>query len=404
MFLLSSISFIIFLKTCSARKPVFLIPGLMATRLHGNVSRRTYWYCSDIKDDDVWVNDVLMIPPLYNCILEYVGLHWNNETNEVTQKEGVSIGPVDFGGLEGIAFVDEFEHDTHFAPTYAPLANALKERGYVERETLFGIPYDWRYGMSHPDSFWADVKELIETAYEQNNKEKVVLVGHSMGTIFINYLCMTKMTKEWRQKYIDSAFLIAPSMGGSFLSFIAILTRKIPFLPFLGELPDSAQKLGGVDIHNPNFEIFGDRPLFTDENGTNYAARDLKKALKSTGIFDSDPSIEKIYELNEDWPTHAPIPFDFPVSIIYNTAIGTLVSLDRSNGNEKYIYGDGDLLVNAEGFDYLCNKWNTTYEVDCLNLNKIYPAANHLSIVWQNVTMNRLFDRLENDNWKKLRK
>ena len=167
----------------------------MATRLHGIVSRRSYWYCSDIKDDDVWVNDVLMIPPLYNCILEYVGLHWNNETNEVTQKEGVSIGPVDFGGLEGIAFVDEFEHDTHFAPTYAPLANALKERGYVERETLFGIPYDWRYGMSHPDSFWADVKELIETAYEQNNKEKVVLVGHSMGTIFINYLCMKKMTK-----------------------------------------------------------------------------------------------------------------------------------------------------------------------------------------------------------------
>ena len=137
MFLLNSISFIIFLKTCSARKPVFFIPGLMATRLHGIVSRCSYWYCSDIKDDDVWINDVLIIPPLYNCILEYVGLHQNNETNEVTQKEGVSIGPVDFGGFGVISFVDEFEHDTHFASTYAPLANTLKERGFVERESLF---------------------------------------------------------------------------------------------------------------------------------------------------------------------------------------------------------------------------------------------------------------------------
>lgn len=376
----------------------------MASRLHGNVSRRSYWYCSDIKDDDVWINDILMIPPLYNCILEYVGLSWNNETNEVIQKEGVSIEPVDFGGLEGVTYVDEFEHELHFVPTYEALANALKERGYIEKESLFGIPYDWRYGMHQSDTFWKQVKELIETAYEKNNKEKVVLVGHSMGTIFINYFCMNKMSKEWREKYIDSAFLIAPSIGGSFLSFVAILTKTIPFFPFLGTLPDSAQKLGGVDIHIPNYEIFGDRPLYTDRNGRNFAARDLKDALISEGIFDIEPSIEKIYQLNENWPKKLPAPFDFPVSIIYNTAIGTLVGLDSSSGNDRYIYGDGDLVVNAEGFEFLCNKWNTTYEVDCLNVRHIYPTANHLSIVWQNVTFNRLFDRLENDKWKKLRK
>lgn len=399
----SIFSFLLFITLTNACKPVFLVPGLMASRLHGNVTRKPHWYCSKIVDDDVWVNDVLVVPPLHNCLLEYIGLHWNNETNEVTEKEGVSIKPVDFGGLEGVAYVDEFEHDLHFAATYGPLADALKARGYVEKESLFGIPYDWRYGMAHPDAFWNQVKELVEIAYTKNNNEKVILVGHSMGSIFINYFCMTKMTKEWRDKYIDSAFLIAPSMGGSYLSFTTILTKMIPFLQIIGEFPDSAQKLGGVDIHIPNYVIFGDRPLYTNKDGKNYFARDLKQALIDEGIFASDPSIEKIYELNEDWPTRIPTPFDFPCSIVYNTALETLVSLDRSNGNDRYSYGPGDLMVNAEGIEYLCNNWNTTYKVDCLNLQHILPSANHLSIVWQNETMNYLFDHMDNDEWKKLR-
>ena len=136
--------FYLFIKTSASLKPVFLVPGLMATRLHGNVTRHPYWYCSKIEDDDVWVNDVLVIPPLINCLLEYIGLHWNNETNEVTEKEGVSLKPVDFGGLEGVAYVDEFEHDLHFVGTYGAMADSLKQQGYVERESLFGIQYDWR--------------------------------------------------------------------------------------------------------------------------------------------------------------------------------------------------------------------------------------------------------------------
>lgn len=399
----SFLTVLICLCQSSSLKPIMLIPGLMASHLHGNVTRKPFWYCSNIHDDDVWVNDVLMIPPLHKCVLEYMGLQYHNDTDTITEKDGVSLTPVDFGGLDGIAYADELEHDLHFIPTYANMIEALKKRGYVERESLFGIPYDWRYGMAQTETFWDQVKNLIEEAYTKNCNQKVVLIGHSMGGIFINYFCTVKTTKEWRDKYIDSAFLVAPSIGGSFLAFAAILTKTIPFLSFLGELTDSAQKVGGVDIHIPNHEIFGDRPLFTDENGNNYAARDLKRSLKVTGIFDSDPSIEKIFELNEDYATHLPIPFDIPVSIVYNTALDTLVSLDRSNKKDKYSYGPGDLIVNGEGFEFMCNRWNTTYQVNCLNLANIHPAADHLSIVKDDETLNFLFKHLNDEKWKKLR-
>lgn len=108
----------------------------------------------------------------------------------MTQNEGVSINPVDFGGLGGVSYTDELLKDFHFIPTYGPIIDVLKDRfGCVERENLFGVPYDWRYGAHQTESFWSQVKGLVEEAYTKNGNKKVVLVGHSMGTVFINYFC-----------------------------------------------------------------------------------------------------------------------------------------------------------------------------------------------------------------------
>ena len=386
-----------------ARKPIMLVPGLMGTQLRGNVTRHPYWYCPKVVDDYVWVNDVLIIPPIHKCLLDSLGLQWNNETNEITQKEGVSIAPFDFGGLGAISYADELEKTFHVVKTYAPFIEYLTALGYVERETLFGIPFDWRFGMVHPDSFWSDVTKLIEDAYTKNSNQKVVLVGHSMGALFINYFLMIKQTKEWREKYIDSVLLVAPSITGSFLTFTVVLTRTIPYLGFLGDLTDSTQKLGGVDIHFPNYEIFGNRPFYTDENGNKYSASELKKALKNEGIYDSDQSISKIFEANEDYISKIPPAFDVPTAIVYNTAVETIAYLDRSNKTFQYYYGPGDREVHGEGVEYLCNQWNTKYLVDCFNVKNVTPAATHGSLMHQNVTYEYLLDHINNEDWKKLR-
>lgn len=373
----------------------------MASLLHGNITRRPYWYCSTFKDTDIWINDIFGVPPLCNCVFDYIGLRWNNEANQVTEKEGVSLETIDFGGLNGMTYVD-FVSDFHVVPVYGPLVESLASAGYVERESMFGIPYDWRFGMHQPDSLWEQVKQLVEDAYVKNNNQKIVFVAHSMGSIFVNHFCMTKMTKEWREKYIDSAVLLAPSLGGSFLSFYVLWTKMFPFLSILGEYPDTAPKIGGINIHIPNFEIFGDKVLYTDENGKKFTAKDLKDILRLNGKLD-DIDVLKIFEMNENFSHHTPPPFDFPISIVYNDALGTLLSLDRSTKEDVFQYGKGDLMVNAEGIEFLCNKWNTTYKVDCLNLDHLVPTANHLSIIWQNETIDYILDHISNDKWKVLR-
>lgn len=63
-----------FIAISASIKPVLLVPGLIGSRLHGNVSRHSYWFCPKIENDDVLINDILMIPPLYKCLLDRRGI------------------------------------------------------------------------------------------------------------------------------------------------------------------------------------------------------------------------------------------------------------------------------------------------------------------------------------------
>lgn len=85
----------------------------------------------------------------------------------------------------------------------------------------------------------------------------------------------------------------------------------------------------------------------------------------------------------------------------YNDGLATLESLDISGGSERYVYGDGDLVVNADGFDFMCNRWNSSIVVDCFNVRNKSPAANHLKMIWENVTIKYLINRITDDDWKK---
>ena len=78
---------------------------------------------------------------------------------------------------------------------------------------------------------------------------------------------------------------------------------------------------------------------------------------------------------------NSPKPFDVLYSIIQRQ-LG-----DISGGSERYVYGNGDLVVNADGFDSMCNRWNSSIVVDCFNVRNKSPAANHLKMIWENVTI-----------------
>lgn len=385
-------------------KPMFLVPGFMGSILRGNITAKPYWYCPKLDDSPVWINDMYIIPPMHNCMIDHIGLRWDNETNQPIAKDGVSIDVVDFGGLSGITSVDTAFDKFHVVPLLKKLEDRLFDLGYVERETLFGVPNDWRFGIYHPKSYWEQCRLLIEDAYEKNQQQKVVLFGHSMGTAVIQYFLMNYSTPEWRHKYIDSIIYIAPSITGSFTAFQVMWTHKIPGLEFLGEYPETIPKLGGISVHIPNAEVFANKTMYIDENGKQYTGKDLKTILKENGKFDGDPDILKIYQTNEFFTQSIPAPLDLPCALLYVDGLETVEALDRSKGTDEFISGMGDQAINAEGPEFLCKKWNTTYQVDCLRYVSHSSLVSHLSIVWQEETIQFVIDHLMNDNWKVLRK
>ena len=54
---------------------------------------------------------------------------------------------------------------------------------------------------------------LIEETYRENNNKKVVLIAHSMGNLYTQYLLYQK-PQAWKDKFIKSWVAIAAPWGG----------------------------------------------------------------------------------------------------------------------------------------------------------------------------------------------
>jgi triacylglycerol esterase/lipase EstA (alpha/beta hydrolase family) len=69
------------------------------------------------------------------------------------------------------------------------LINEFENQGYVENETLFTFPYDWRYGVSGKYADGSTNSDLlaqkIESILQQTKAEKVDVIAHSMGGLIV---------------------------------------------------------------------------------------------------------------------------------------------------------------------------------------------------------------------------
>jgi len=59
-----------------------------------------------------------------------------------------------------------------------------------------------------------DLQKLIESSYTENGHQPVILLGHSMGNLYIHHL-LTYQSSRWKEKYIKSFISLAGPWGGA---------------------------------------------------------------------------------------------------------------------------------------------------------------------------------------------
>jgi lecithin-cholesterol acyltransferase len=388
------------LLAARAKKPVLLIPGLMASTLSGSVTDAAHWYCPKDHTGLFWVDDLLMIPPEINCVFDWIRVVWNGSTNDIDELPYAHLKTGPLGDVDSVTSVDSL-FGMHLLPTYQALADRFLSLGWKKNVDLLGVANDWRFGLRHKPAFWRNLTRLIEDSVSAQG-ERAVLVGHSMGGMFAHYFLTNVTTAEWRSKFIESAILLAPSIGGSGAAYGGLWTGHLPYLSFLGSFPETARGLGGNLIHMFNAVIYGNVTVFIDQSGQEHKGADIVRILRDNGKLPGDT--EKMLGLFLPFLTAEPAPLDVPVGIVYNSGLTTTIAIDRRSGQDEFIAGRGDGLANAEGQEYCCAHWKGPYSVDCLDLHSPTSDANHLLLLWNHRVLDFVVSHTINNSWHSLTK
>lgn len=356
--------------------PVVLLPGLYGSSLTASYDEgfAQHWYCPESMDNDVfWVNYRIIIPPAYNCLFEMLRAYYDEEQGRVTSLPGMSVDVPDYGGETGIAYADSEGaiFGWKFFESFAPLLEYLKSKGYVLKKNLWGSPYDWRLAMSGlgPD-FFPRLKSLVETAYETSGGQKVTILGYSCGGLVIQQFFTTYVTEEWKETYIEKALFLAPAFAGAPLALDVSWNKYFPIVPFFQSdaLSETIESLPCLHTLYPNHEVFGDKPVIIDINGSALTARDVPDFLVQHGKISSKN--EKLMRANVEVTKKAPADPKVKSAVFYNSKIQTIVGI-TFNETKNYdvseqIYGEGDGTVAAIGPRYACNNWDG---VICIDFN-----------------------------------
>jgi hypothetical protein len=135
-----------------SQKPIFLIPGLMASPLSGSVTGAAHRYCPHNRTGLCWIDDLLVLPPLFNCVTDWIRLTWNHSTNDIEQLSYIQLNRATIGDVDSVTFVDNLL-GFQIIPTYQLLASRFLNLGCVKGHDLFGIPYDGRFGLHQKPVF-----------------------------------------------------------------------------------------------------------------------------------------------------------------------------------------------------------------------------------------------------------
>ena len=376
-------SFFFFLSF--SQKPIIIVPPLYGTNLYVTYQNFTElpFYCpQSITNKVFWLDNKYMVPPLSVCLFKILAMKINNETNELEDADNVSLTIHDFGGDFSVEYSDTGISSYHFMESCASILKYFQKKGYAILRDLFAAPYDWRKGTFKQDEYWFSFKSLIERAFRTNKKQKVVLIGTSMGCSLLNTFLTDHVDSQWKDQYIEKAVYIAPTFGGIATSFQALWENKLWGFNIIRN-QDLEKMIGSFPfIHEtlPNHEIFGDDSIIKSNYDVDYNASQVTQLLIDAGRLKNDTF--KIHQMTRNTTMKAPQDPGVPSVILYNSAISTDFQYYFKNGFSKppiIIKKPGDGVSYAKGTEYVCTHWNSP--ITCIDIFRSSDAFSHNAFI-----------------------
>lgn len=246
-------------------KPVILIPGLGGSILVRKGSEKRQLFHKSVPANR-WIN----IYSVTNTEIEKwrkevsfpIKYDWNGKIKEMENIDDVYT--YDFGGTNGIKdIIPEFlllpkgyHHilDEVFRFRYFhPICDYLHKQGYVDHETLFGAPYDFRLILNPKTrkAYFRELKKLIEESCHKQNKQAII-VSHSLGGIIFKWFLSEYAGQEWVDKYIHKWICISSPFGGSYQA-LRTVTCGDHYVPSLRKhIQSELRYITGIIMCMPN--------------------------------------------------------------------------------------------------------------------------------------------------------
>lgn len=396
--------------TSSKIHPVVIVPGTGGNQVEarltadykpsGLLCRRWNWEREWFR---IWFDVPVVLPPLTQCFADRISLVYDPDTDEYYNAPGVETRVPYFGSTEGMKYLDPcFKYIT---PYMSSLVKSLEDVGYVDGKSLFGAPYDFRYGPGTKSSsvgakYLENLRKLVEEAYTSNDNKQVILVSHSLGGLWVLHF-LNRQPLSWRKQYVKHFVAIAAPWGGTVQEMKTFASGYSLGIPLVNPLLVREQQRSSESNLwlLPVPEVFGNRTLVITEQ-KHYSASDMPEFFTDIGFSEGiAPYKSRIRPLTE----HLEAP-RVPITLMFGTGISTPEMLIYGKGGfdqqPEVIEGDGDGTVNLCSLSAVISNWSAA-EGQTIKVVKI-PQSTHTTILKNNDSVQQIVDEIlsANINWK----
>ncbi|KAK4467560.1 hypothetical protein MN116_008851 [Schistosoma mekongi] len=251
------------------------------------------------------------------------------------------------------------------------LIPGLGDAFYVKDFTLRGAPYDFRKSPDENKLFVIKPRRLIEETYKNGFNRPVVLLGHSMGSIYTLHF-LKHQTKHLKQKYIKSIISVSAPLSGT-VETLHALTSGDNFRIFLrSPLPyrELFRTMTSVIATLPNPKLWSKDEVLTVTLRRNYTVHDYPEYFSDSDYL-TGYHLFKCFLSSFD-PLEP--PKDVPeVYCIYSSGLlsveqiiyksSSLFVSSFPNQSPRIIHGNGDGTVSLHSLQ-VCKEWPSVNVVE----------------------------------------